>query len=556
MALAASLALHAQAVDNPAANNKADKGQRNTTENAFVFTGSADNQWSNAANWTIGTAKGEIANRIPTANDQVIIDGDCVVATSGEAASITINKGSSLTVQQNSFAAETPFTIKDGGQLFAPAGSENRGTIEKNIRGYGDSRLGNYYFLSMPITDFDLASGFEAAGMFPNGDPNSTDYDLYFFAQNNDVAGEMDQNGDGVIDIWDDYDGLWRGEWQNYKWYINPESDWDVTQFTDEVPNNYAYLNANKENTTLSFNGTFYSGDQTRQCYYVGSADWPGLQLVGNPLPCNASLTFGTRINGFYMINEQNYRRNVVPVEGYEAIVAPATALLAEATSGGDDQKYVTFVPSTENANVRSAKGFVTIEVLSSDGILEDRAYVRDYESEGLSKFSLSNEGAKIYIPQDGKKYAAVSGTGATTLPLCFTTNEGGIHTLTFKVENMDCDYLHLVDNATGADIDLLRTPKYSFNANDCPYATRFKLVFAEEATNDIADNFAFVSNGQLMVNNSGEAILQVMDVAGRVLSTETIRDSYGKSLGLSAGVYVVRLSNGHDVKVQKIVVR
>lgn len=312
---------------------------------------------------------------------------------------------------------------------------------------------------------------------------------------------------------------------------------------------------ANKENTTLSFNGTFYSGNQMRQCYYVGSCDWPGLQLVGNPLPCNASLTFGTRINGFYMLNEQNHRRNVIAIEGNNAIVAPATAVFVEATSGGNDQKRVTFVPSTENATVRSAKGFVTIEVLSSDGILEDRAYVRDYESEGLSKFSLSNEGAKIYIPQDGKKYAAVSGTGATTLPLCFTTTEGGIHTLTFKVENMDCDYLHLVDNATGADIDLLRTPKYSFNANDCPYATRFKLVFAEEATNDIADNFAFVSNGQLMVNNSGEAILQVMDVAGRVLSTETIRDSYGKSLGLSAGVYVVRLSNGHDVKVQKIVV-
>ena len=312
---------------------------------------------------------------------------------------------------------------------------------------------------------------------------------------------------------------------------------------------------ANKESTTLSFNGTFYVGDQMRQCNYNGSSDWAGLQLVGNPLPCNASLTFGNKINGFYMLNEQNHRRNVIAVDN--PIVAPATALLIEATSTPPaERRRVTFKPSTDDANVRSAKGFVTIEVLSSDGILEDRAYVRDYESEGLSKFSLSNEGAKIYIPQNGKKYAAVSGTGATTLPLCFTSTEGGIHTLTFKVENMDCSYLHLVDNATGADIDLLRTPKYSFNANDCPYATRFKLVFAEEATNDIADNFAFVSNGQLMVNNSGVATLQVMDVAGRILSTETIRDSYGKSLGLSAGVYVVRLSNGHDVKVQKIVVR
>lgn len=554
MALAASLALHAQVVDNPAANNKADKGQRNTTENAFVFTGSADTlwtRWSNVANWT---CNGAAATGLPTAADNVTINADCEITDAQAAATVTIKKDTKLTIANGgSLNSNVHITIKDGGQLFAPAGSNYGGTFEKKIRGYGDSRLGNYYFLAMPITNFNLATGFQDAGMFPNGDPNSTDYDLYFFAQNNDAGDEMDQNGDGVID-WDDEDGLWYGEWQNYMWYIYPESDWEVTDFHDEVPNNYAYMYANKENTTLSFNGTFYAGNQTRQCYYVGGCGWPGLQLVGNPLPCNASITHGSRINGFYMINEENHRRNVVAVE--VPIVAPATAVFVEATSGGNDEKTVTFVPSTGNANVRSAKGFVTIEVLSSDGILEDRAYVRDYESEGLSKFSLSNEGAKIYIPQDGKKYAAVSGTGATTLPLCFTTNEGGIHTLTFKVDNMDCDYLHLVDNATGADIDLLRTPKYSFNANDCPYATRFKLVFAEEATNDIADNFAFVSNGQLMVNNSGEAILQVMDVAGRILSTETIRDSYGKSLGLSAGVYVVRLSNGHDVKVQKIVVR
>lgn len=546
MALAASLALHAQAVDNPAANNKADKGQRNTTENAFVFTGSADTLWSNVANWT---CNGAAATGLPTAADNVTINAYCAITDAQAAATVTIKKDTKLTIANGgSLNSNVHITIKDGGQLFAPTGSNYGGTFEKKIRGYGDSHLGNYYFLAMPITNFNLATGFQDAGMFPNDDPNSTDYDLYFYSQISDAAGEVYE---------DDPDTWWCGEWQNYKWYINPESGWDVTDFTDEVANNYAYMYANKENTTLSFNGTFYSGDQMRQCNYDGSSDWPGLQLVGNPLPCNASLTFGSKINGFYMINEANHRRNVVAVDGNDAIVAPATAVFVEATSGNPaSRRQVTFVPSTGNANVRSAKGFVTIEVLSSDGILEDRAYVRDYESEGLSKFSLSNEGAKIYIPQDGKKYAAVSGTGATTLPLCFTTTEGGIHTLTFKVDNMDCDYLHLVDNATGADIDLLRTPKYSFNANDCPYATRFKLVFAEEATNDIADNFAFVSNGQLMVNNSGEAILQVMDVAGRILSTERIHDSYGKSLGLSAGVYVVRLSNGHDVKVQKIVVR
>lgn len=35
-----------------------------------------------------------------------------------------------------------------------------------------------------------------------------------------------------------------------------------------------------------------------------------------------------------------------------------------------------------------------------------------------------------------------------------------------------------------------------TFNSSDCNYATRFKIVFEEQATNDIVDNFAYVSNG------------------------------------------------------------
>jgi hypothetical protein len=57
------------------------------------------------------------------------------------------------------------------------------------------------------------------------------------------------------------------------------------------------------------------------------------------------------------------------------------------------------------------------------------------------------------------------------------------------------------------------------------------------------------------MINNSGNATLQVIDITGRILSSENIQNCYSKSLNMSAGVYVVRLSNGNDVKTQKIVV-
>ena len=53
-----------------------------------------------------------------------------------------------------------------------------------------------------------------------------------------------------------------------------------------------------------------------------------------------------------------------------------------------------------------------------------------------------------------------------------------------------------------------------------------------------------------------GESILQVIDMHGRVLSSDTFSGSFNKKLNVASGVYVLRLINGNDVKVQKIVVR
>ena len=46
------------------------------------------------------------------------------------------------------------------------------------------------------------------------------------------------------------------------------------------------------------------------------------------------------------------------------------------------------------------------------------------------------------------------------------------------------------------------------------------------------------------------------MDVVGHVLSSDTFSGSYERKLDVASGVYMIRLINGNDVKVQKIVVR
>jgi len=143
----------------------------------------------------------------------------------------------------------------------------------------------------------------------------------------------------------------------------------------------------------------------------------------------------------------------------------------------------------------------------------------------------------------------------AEVLDLCFESKYNGTQTITVDANGLRLNYLHLIDNLTGNDVDLLATPSYTFEAKTTDYASRFKLVFVANGM-DANDSFVYVADGHLSVLNQGEALLQIIDVTGRILCTETIQGNCRKSLDLSEGVYVVRLTKGIEVKTQKVVVR
>jgi hypothetical protein len=142
-------------------------------------------------------------------------------------------------------------------------------------------------------------------------------------------------------------------------------------------------------------------------------------------------------------------------------------------------------------------------------------------------------------------------------MPVNFRAAENGTYTLTINPEGVEMNYLHLIDNMTGMDIDLLQTPSYTFEATTRDYESRFRLVFAGASTGSATDdNFAFFSNGNLIINNDGNATLQVIDITGRIISSESVNGSVSTTLNATPGVYMLRLINGENVKVQKIVVR
>jgi hypothetical protein len=80
-------------------------------------------------------------------------------------------------------------------------------------------------------------------------------------------------------------------------------------------------------------------------------------------------------------------------------------------------------------------------------------------------------------------------------------------------------------------------------------------LVFATQtdADTDADAPFAFISNGNIIIN--GEGTLQVVDMTGRVIRcTDGVHTV--STNGMPAGVYVLRLIDGDVIRTQKMVIQ
>ena len=368
----------------------------------------------------------------------------------------------------------------------------------RTIQGYDDpeGRAG-YALIASPIGTVDFM---EEATPVTNLITESA-YDLFYF----------DQNAS---------DGL---EW------INQKSE----GFTS-LEAGKGYLYANAETTTITFDGAGNTVAPEIILQHVAGVEMAGWNLVGNPYGVDAFLE-----RPFYTMNEET---GAELIEGSGAI-APMYGVFVYATEEENGQ------PLTFTTN--DTKGAMLSLNLSNGRNVIDRASVRFGEGRTLPKFQLNRNSTKVYIPVDNEDYAVVRSEGMGELPVNFKAESNGTYSLTLSAENVDFSYLHLIDNMTGADQDLLANPSYSFEAKTTDYASRFRLVFA---TGNDEDNFAFFSNGSLVVNNEGNATLQVIDVTGRIVKCESINGCANVNIDAASGVYMVRLVNGDNVKVQKVV--
>jgi len=487
-----------------------------------------EGEWSNTDNWY----KGEL----PSREDYVALH-----------ASVTIPAGCVAQAYRVHFSNDATFTIADGGQLIytyynAEHPTEDQfitATVEKNIIGTGADDWANasngWYFITAPmyvpllptnVTNMITAND---PSLVTETNPDGNSYDLYRYIGDNMVGNESKP-------------------WYNYR---------EHEYFKIEKDLGYLYANANS--LTLRFTGMVnpYRGADNNQATLVRS----GWSLLGNPFTCKVTVD-----NDFAELNNGS----AVDYKASGNTIMPCAGIAVYGNQG--DKVTFTMVdpdqaPAPSNASLNIA---VTQQATDrGPASIIDNAIVSFNEGSVLPKFNFGIQNANIYIPQDGKEYAIVSMGGdaarhvSTEIPVNFKATKSGTYTISVQPESVEMAYLHLIDNLTGADVNLLVEPTYTFSAKTTDYESRFRLVFAsKDEAGTLADSptFAYINNGNIIINGTGT--LQVIDILGRPLITQEITSNLLPptshlllpTSSLPSGVYVLRLINGDDVKTQKIV--
>ena len=403
--------------------------------------------------------------------------------------------------------------------------------ITLDVAGYGESD-GGWVLIASPIagsitTDYvtNLIGSMTPSGQY--------DFDLYRFNQSAPM------------------------EWENYHQHNNSYPDMFMLE------NGKGYLYANKNDVTLEFWGAAYPGSSKEVALdYVANSDFAGWNLVGNPFNAPATLD-----KSYYKMNTTGTGLVAEALSGNTPIDA-LTGVMVQAE--GEDE---TVLFTKSDAKGQHETGFGTLQIaLTQAGTrgnaLLDNAIVSFNEGDELGKFYFGTQDANIYISKNHKEYAIAYAGNQTEMPLNFEAHENGEYTLTISAGDViarseatwqsTIGYLHLIDNLTGNDVDLLVTPSYTFTASTDDYASRFKLVFGEGAADD-DDDFAFIdANGNIIINGiDGHATIQLIDLLGHVLVTSDVHSDFSlPTSDFPGGMYLLRLINGDNVKTQKIVVK
>ena len=408
---------------------------------------------------------------------------------------VTLTANSVLGIDQ---ATDPSLVILEEGAQLIHQTAGLKATLRKTIQAYSNGESDGWYTIAVPFTEFtpsQVATG---------------NYDLYA------------------------YDEDATAEWINFK---------SESPFPTTMSNGYLY--AHSPSTTLQMTGALNSGNYTETVdlsYGNTHADIKGFNLLGNPTAHDITFSKTSSVSdGYYYLNNSE---NWVYQTGNSVPMGRGFLVKANAA----DQSVTLNPQSRDGSNTGR---FINIDIDS------EKVYVKLDEGVSMPLLNFRDNRSSLWLEHEERLYVMLVRDGANSIELNYKANKPGQHLLSVDAQGLNLDYLHLIDRLTGADIDLLQAPQYSFESASGNYSSRFQLMFSDNDNDNDNENedFAYISNGNLIVN--GEGTLQMVDILGRIVFTSEVNSSLlTPHSSLIPGVYVLRLITTDRIRTQKIVIR
>ena len=421
------------------ASNKAGSGRVRAIRNYLkpeeelekhIFVGTKGTMlWSDPDNW-INPSKNLMDN-----DDDVIIATRCIVDVDASVRSLTMAVGSTISVDEGkvltatesiSNTYESRINLEEGSQLMNP--TENTWfSLKKNILSYVNNEGGGWYTISSPVV-----AGIDAEA-FAQGN-----YDLYYYDEPTAywMNQKMDDGGLGKLNLGQGY------------LYANASPQ--MLTFEGQAKASHAEFNKPITCTTYAY-------------------PLQGFNLVGNPYTNNINI-YNLKVNNVPLTSYYKLQNDTAFVVYTNEPILPAEGFFVRSVAGD-----LSFNVAAKNVAISA---YVRLVLYEADKML-DRAYLKTTEGEGLGKMEIVRPPVSLYFRQDDGDYAiAVRKDEIAEYQLGFQTIYNGTFTITADLLDAECGYLHLIDQFTGEDIDLLSTPNYSFDAKVTDDCFRFKLVF------------------------------------------------------------------------------
>lgn len=485
-----------------------------------------DGNWETAANWSKGHAATQDEIAVIAAEAELASDASVRILfiNEGEGNTLAIGETASLSVGEDVYNDEASSLVINAGGQFIHDKEGVVATFQTNIKAYPEEKsTDGWYTISSPLAN----------------DIDVTDVD-------NMLYGEFDlYRYDESTHYWENYedlDDMEPGDPDNEDWGKNGGI----------IEKGRGYLYANASDVAVSFVGELNIDPVSRTLSSV-SDKLTGFNLLGNPFTHNiykgvAFANSGELIEGYYTLNNHGAWQVMTD----DKPIKSGAGFLVQT----ENDNTTVNISKTNATRARSTNAMLAISVVNSR--YEDVAYVSFKDATGLEKIGHMNEYVPmVYIPSEYENFAiATMEEDVTEIPVNFEAMTMGEYTFGVKAKNCEYKTMILVDKFTGTKTNLLLND-YTFMATTTDDPDRFIVKLALDQ--EMEDSFIYISNGDLVIENiNGNAIINVFDVLGRNVATfNNCGDTtYRVSTDMFAdGVYMVRLIEGANVKVQKVVI-